>query len=443
MIIKNRQFKVEKMSDFLSQNSASVHIPVKPMAGRTPAPESRKHDSQFLYQEILEEKPTVMRPKNKAKQLVSEKKRIFLSKTPLPEIHEKPEIDKLPPIRNIDKPSRASKAISISKSTPKMEYKVDYIPEVSISKHMAKKLEAFQQKTMEIAAAEEIKKRMIDPTQIKAFNEKYELEFAEGYHKNALMRCVELLNIENDPGVLASIVPEKYFDYLNKSEEFKPSMLPSISEFGRKNTSKSSLLGLYSPVLPSIMNKQIGNKGFSVNRIRDYSSERGDSDVPDNYTVTSAMSVNLKSSIPKIDLQTFEHSLDYFKESEQAGVFLVIKGKSKGLASEFGFCEAVFNEKRKDSACITKYFVARAYRKMKMVLPITLKLVEFLFKSLKLEKLSIKLYAENNFAQNDLRTVGFKLEKIEFEQGRKVKIYSLKRIFLKELLESLSGNKVV
>lgn len=442
MIIKNRQFKVEKMGDFLAQNSISPHIPVKPMVSRTPANEFKQNDSQFLHHQILDEKPLVTRPKNKGKTLVPEYKRGPLSKTPLPEIHERPEIDKLPPIRNVDKSSRASKVINISKSTPKMENRMDYKPEISISKQMAQKLEAFQQKTMEIAAAEEIKKKMIDTAQIKAFNDKYEVEFAEGYHKNALMRCVELLNIENDPGVLASIVPDKYVDYMNKSEEFKPSMLPSINEFGRKNTSKSNLLGGYSPLLPNILNKQIGTKGFSVNKIRDYSSERGDMDVPDNYTVTSSMSVNYKSLIPKIDLQTFEHSLDYFKESEQDGIFMVVRAKNKGVTSEFGFCETIFNEKRKDAACITKYFVARAYRKLKMVLPITLKLVDYLFKTLKLEKLSIKLYAENNFAQNDLRIVGFKLEKIEFEQGRKVKIYSLKKIFFKELMESLSGNKV-
>jgi len=156
-----------------------------------------------------------------------------------------------------------------------------------------------------------------------------------------------------------------------------------------------------------------------------------------NSTNSSNFSLNLSVPLPKLEFETFQKSLDYFKVTEQDGVFLFMKTGTKGVVSEFGFCEAVFGEKKKGAACITKIYVPRVYRKMKLVLPIIFRMFEYLFRVLKLEKLTIKLLSGNTFIQKEMKTLGFKLERVDYEGGKKYRYFSLKRSEYEEILNNL------
>ncbi len=74
---------------------------------------------------------------------------------------------------------------------------------------------------------------------------------------------------------------------------------------------------------------------------------------------------------------------------------------------------------------------------MKLVLPITFRMFEYLFRVLKLEKLSIKLLSGNTFVQKELRTLGFKLERVDYEGGKKYRYFTLKRNEFEEVLNNL------
>jgi len=78
----------------------------------------------------------------------------------------------------------------------------------------AKKPKLFGGKHVEGGPQDDFRKKNLDVKGIRSFNQKYTLNFLEGYHDTMLQKCVDLLNIETDPFVLESIVPGYYVNYL-------------------------------------------------------------------------------------------------------------------------------------------------------------------------------------------------------------------------------------
>jgi len=436
MIIKNRVFKVEKMGDFIAQKNS--HDP-PPKYFYTPKKAKKELDEyeDFLFNPIATpfKKITPISSSNRLNRAY-EGSRSPLSREPLPPILESPNL------RTIESRPKKSNFRIPSRSTPRLEPRVNLS---SIKLPMKKPL--YNEKHIEIAALEDNKRKMIDRAQLKTFNDRYKLDFVTGYHNmNILTRCVELLNSEHDPFILENIIPNKFKEYVAEAEKNRQGSTLSYSEISnsqvssKKSTQGSSFVS-YLPDIRKSQSKDGNLKREDSNRInKTWETPNGTENKIS--TISSTFSLGSRVSLPKIDLETFKNALDYFKSPEQEGIFVYIKTLSKGVMGEFGFCELVWNERKKNVACITKFFVPRAYRKMRMVLPITLKLVEHLFKTLKLEKLVIKLLAGNTFAQNDLRILGFKLEKIDFEEGKKMKLFSMKKIDLEDLLSDLNSQEM-
>jgi len=434
MIIKHRVFKVEKMSDFLAQKNA--HEPPSKHFFTPKKSKRELNETDDLLYPPYEFTPKKLTPNNSSNRTNKpyQYSRSPLPREPLPPIHESPNFKELG--------ARNKKSIFRipSRSTPRLE------PRVNISSiKLPTRKPLYNEKHIDVEILQDNKWKMIDRNQLKTFTERYKLEFVTGYHNmNIFTRCVELLNSEHDPFVLENIIPNKYKEYVIEAGKGRLAPTLSYSELSSQiNSKKSTQESSFASYLPDIR-KSRDKDGSSVKSRDSASINKTHWDTPngtDNKinTISSNFSLNSRVQLPKLDLESFKNALDYFKRPEQEGIFVYIKTFNKGVAGEFGFCELIWNEKKKNVACVTKFFIPRVYRKMRMVLPITLRLVEYLFKALKLDKLVIKLLAGNTFAQNDLRILGFKLEKIDFEDGKKFKLFSMKRLDLEDLLYELSS----
>ena len=430
MIIKNRQFKVEKMGQFLAQKEVqrtpSNHFSMTPV--------QNKHEYlQANLHSWTPQENSFMKHSSAHNPLI---KSIDVYRSAEPKL-QLPLIAELSQLRGHEKRQRNIEAKVVSRSTPKLEAKM-----INSQKGTPKKPVLFNQKHID-SEAPESSRVAIDYDKIKAFNKKYNLEFVTGYHNmNILQRCVDLLNQEHDPFILENIIPNKYTEYLVEVEKAYQGGLQSIEEIRghaqkkpSRNSSNDPSFGLYLQNVPQIRRSYDRENSALKLKPRDSHSDRNA--WGGNSTNSSNFSLNLSVPLPKLEFESFQKSLDYFKVTEQDGIFLFMKTGTKGVVSEFGFCEAVFGEKRKGAACITKIYIPRVYRKMKLVLPITFRMFEYLFRVLKLEKLSIKLLSGNTFVQKELRTLGFKLERVDYEGGKKYRYFTLKRNEFEEVLNNL------
>jgi hypothetical protein len=72
----------------------------------------------------------------------------------------------------------------------------------------------FNQKHVNVAPPDDIRKKHFDIELVRKFMDKYNLEFVEGYNDKLLNRCLELINSETDAFVLESNFPGHYTDFL-------------------------------------------------------------------------------------------------------------------------------------------------------------------------------------------------------------------------------------
>lgn len=416
MMIKSRHFNVEKMSQFLGEKNNTDPIPIG--YSLTPAHKSKKlinKPQSFSHDAESIPKPTPKPAKKNNKSAMG-----AISKVSTQSMEELPVIVSKTPKRSLD----AIKVHVPSQSTPRVARSQDIVP----IKHILKKPDLYFDKHIEKTLIEEVRKNMIDYQQIRTFNDKYAIQFQEIKNINGLDRCLEMLNTENDRYILEDVVPGKFGENTIKPESSQQNLLPSISDFSKNTRSRSNFDGSFTPV------------HYGTKDLKDLRSERADLSTPS--TIMSNASINYtKLQMPKVEMSTFAQSFSTLKQGGNNGIFLVIKANNQGYACELGFCEVLFSTKKKNYACVTKFFITRAYRKMRMVLPIALKLTEHLFKSLGLEKLSVRMLAENTFAQNDLRILGYKLEKIGLDLEKKTKLFSMKKEEFDEIMENLANQK--
>jgi RimJ/RimL family protein N-acetyltransferase len=90
---------------------------------------------------------------------------------------------------------------------------------------------------------------------------------------------------------------------------------------------------------------------------------------------------------------------------------------------------------------LTKFYIPRIYRKMKMIVPISISLFRYLFRLYGYERLTLDVITESEVIQEELQVIGFKLEKVQVNNDKKYRQFSLKKTdfynFLDEMLPKL------
>ena len=165
-------------------------------------------------------------------------------------------------------------------------------------------------------------------------------------------------------------------------------------------------------------------------------------------TISSNFSFgNLGIQLPKMELEAFRNSLLFFNDYKNTGKFFFMKSLIKNAAIEFGFCEIQQEEKKCKNAKLTKFYIPRVYRKMKMIIPISICLFNYLFRIENLEKLTLDIISESETLQVEMQVVGFRLERVILMNGKKYKTYCLKKSdfydFLDEMLPDMMNQKHV
>ncbi len=427
MIIKQRFFKAEKMKEFL--HSKNAHEPFS--LNHSLSPPRQKLDYNQYDQPVLNpyyenlQKLTPMG--SSGKKHILDKVKSPLPREPLPPIEESPNM------RYIEHKYKKPVLRGPSRSTPRLSRKIDILA-LKLPRNPL-----YNEKHIDVAPVEDNRRDMIDRAQLREFSQKYRLEFLPGYHNmNILNRCVEMLNSEDDPFILENILPNQYREYLNEAGKSKKGPSFSYSKLTKPSSTKSLKNSRGGSFFPQIKSQEFGTQKTQETSINKTKWETPSEDNRSSIHSTS-FSLLSKLPLPKIDLQMFKDSLDYFKNHDQDGVFLFIRTHMKGILGEFGFCEVNWLERKKSIGYVTKLFIPRAYRKMRLVFPIALKLFEQLFKTLKLDKIVVKLLDGNTFVQNDLRVMGFKLEKLDYEDGKRMKLFSIRKVDFEDLVSYLNG----
>ena len=314
----------------------------------------------------------------------------------------------------------------------------------SLSKAAPKKPTLFNEKHIEIAPKEDYKRKNFDVEQVTKFNEKYMLSFVEGYNDKLLAKCLDLVNNETDPFLLESNFPGVYIDFLPQKKKMTFGHLLSLNS--SLSVTRSSSNGNFQSSLlrdgNNIVSKSIDHSEtkFSTKKLSLHLPSKDTiSTISSNFSIGS-----VGIQLPKIDLETFRESLSFYKDYKNIGKFYCMKAIYKNAAMEFGFAELVIEDKKKKSGVLSKYYVPKIYRKMKMAIPISLHFFHFLFKTENIERISIDLLSDCEGLVSDLQVIGFKLEKVRMDNERKYTTYSLKKKdfydFLNEVLPDFTSN---
>jgi len=278
-------------------------------------------------------------------------------------------------------------------------------------------------------------KRSPAAEQMRAFDEKYALNFVEGYAEKTTARCVELLHTEDNALVLENILPGKYTEYLSQSAKPRTGLIGSVNNNGIKLL--KGYLPQYSKAsfLPPLQN--IPGSTKSTDRAFDFngsvSADRKENSFQLSEGGSAASMLTVPSSHPKVSLQTFKESLSLVTNPSQKTALILFAAKNKAFSLDFGFCEIVFTDAKNNSAHLSRYFIGKIYRKMKLIEVVTIKVANYLFTKFQLDKLTIDFLVNNDSIVKELQNIGFKLQKVD-RVLTKYKTYSLTKKDFYQLL---------
>ena len=252
--------------------------------------------------------------------------------------------------------------------------------------------------------------------QLKSFDEKYSLQYFEGYAEKIMLRCVELLQTEDNALVLENILPGKYTDYLTQSAKPRTGLIVSVHNSGLKIL--KGYLPQYSKgtILPPLQNQPQPSSTKSTDRAFDFSGSASTDRKETSFNLSdgsAASSLTVPSSHPKVNLQTFKESLSLVTNPSQKSSLIFFTTKNKSFSLDFGFCEIVFNDLKNSSVHISRYFIAKIYRKMKLIEVVTIRLVNYLFTKFQSERITIDFLVNNDSIVKELQNIGFKLQKVD------------------------------
>ena len=109
-----------------------------------------------------------------------------------------------------------------------------------------------------------------------------------------------------------------------------------------------------------------------------------------------------------------------------ASEFFYIFTQNKYSKVGVGFAELIFMDPSKKAGHLSKLYVSRVYRKIKKSEKIYAKLVGMLFQTFKLEKISITILFGNETQSEDLKNLGFKLDKQFVRDGIRMRKLSVR-----------------
>jgi len=296
--------------------------------------------------------------------------------------------------------------------------------------------------TMESPRASNKKSALIE--QLKSFDEKYALQFFEGYAEKMMLKCVELLQTEDNALVLENILPGKYTDYLMQSAKPRTGLIVSVHNSGLKIL--KGYLPQYSKgsILPPLQN-QPPSSTKSTDRAFDFSGSASTDRKETSFNLSdgsaASSSLTVPSSHPKVNLQTFKESLSLVTNPSQKSCLIFFTTKNKSFSLDFGFCEIVLNDLKNSSAHLSRYFIAKIYRKMKLIEVVTIKLINYLFTKFQFEKITIDFLVNNDSIVKELQNIGFKLQKVD-RVLTKYKTYSLSKKDFYQLLNLTAPSPV-
>ena len=280
--------------------------------------------------------------------------------------------------------------------------------------------------------------------QLRGFDDKYGFRLIEGYSDKVLNRCIELLQNEDNPVVLENVLPGNYAEEVISNIKSRIGIVPTV------NNQSYQIIKSYSPapnkalVLPTISSPQ--NHYNKLKQISDYNSYL----VSERAKMTPSIQNNESSLVhsnslskprpfyAKITLEAFKRSTNQTLNPEQKSAMLILAGENKSAPMEFGFCEIIFGENR--SSChMFKYYIQRAYRKLKMIKIITTKFIDHLFRKYFFDKITIDFLADSDCIRKEMKEIGFKLQKVD-NLNPKYKSYALKKKDFYSLLDAESSN---
>lgn len=335
-------------------------------------------------------------------------------------------------IRDLNANSVDSKDQASSTGTNARELHLAYFKRAAIKPNL------FNQKHLNMDPVVDKRRLNFDIELVTKFFSKYEVEFIEGYTDKLLTRCLDLLNTETDVYVLESNFPGQFTEYLperkrglgiinNLNNSMAATRTSSNSNFPATPVDENKSQVMKS----SDLQKQIGKYGFQFN-----AQDKTQTSISSNFSFG-----NLGIQLPKMDLEQFRNTLLFYSDYKSSGKFFFIKSVLKGATIEFGFVE-VKEDPKKKMGYLTKFYIPRIYRKMKMIVPISISLFRFLFRFHGFEKLTLDVISESETLQEELQVIGFKLEKVQVTNEKKYRQFSLKKKdfydFLDEFLPNFS-----
>ena len=353
-------------------------------------------------------------------------------------------------IQNISRVSQRYGSDRLSKLMPEITESIyeDRLQRTTISpqKKEAKKPKLFNEKHLDSSPLPDPRKKKINLSQIKEFGEKYNLKFVPGYSSKALERYINLLSGENDPLLLENLFPGNYTLYTTLSSSIN---LPTIESSNNLNISRFDTLNISSSpgndpnkFLPEIRTRRSQNSvpfvlGSESPTDRDQISR---STAQSRFSSMSSMFGSKKlKSFPPMDMDTFQESLHFYKDFMNKSVLLLIEANYAGASLELGFCELLWDESKPSYTHIAKFYVQRVYRKMSLMIPIMVKVVDYLFRIYKQDKISMNLLPGNEALSGPLATLGFVYDKIFHQNDTKWHQYVLKKKSFYEVFQEGLG----
>ena len=264
--------------------------------------------------------------------------------------------------------------------------------------------------------------------QLKTFEAKYSLKFTEGYSERILDKCVELLQTEDNAIVLENILPGKYTKYMTNTLKPHMGLITSVHHNSYQFLKNSFPLSTKGMMLPPLLNtpKSTKSENQAFDFIGNINADRKDQSFNSNSKEedSEVASFSQFSSLPKVSTQSFKDSLSLMTNPLQKTSLVLITAKNKTFTLEFGFCEVVLDEGKILSAQISRYFIGKIYRKLRLVEVLTIKLMDYFFQRHHIERISIDILANNDSIQKEMQNIGFKLQKVD-KVAFKYKTYTL------------------
>jgi len=320
----------------------------------------------------------------------------------------------------------------------------------SMTKKLPKKPKLFNEKHVDVSPLNEQRKKKINFGQIKDFTDKYTLKMSSGYSNKILEKCVQLLSSENDAFILENLFPGQFSMDIN----------PIINSTGMIHAdSGSNLANFHMPY--NILNLQspqngesigflpvIRNKRPVINGENALNSTAGEREISSRSTTHESFSAKsgffgLKKwkVLPKIDLEAFKERLHFYKDFVHKSSLFLIDAHFKEAFLEFGFCEIIWDDSKVGSVHLAKYYMQKMYRKMGLMIQVTVKVLDYFFKTYKLERISIDILPGNESMQETFSLLGFNFEKVFYRDEKKWQLYVLKRRSFYESFQDVLESK--